>query len=147
MMVKIALIGAAAYGLYQGIKWVQAKGSQHDNDFRKDVLHDAAEMIAPRIGRSVREVENCLNDEKGAELHGIVARVECVMTKLSPSECECKVVAAVIEAENVALLSMTRTVAWDELASQVRHDFIRLAGKPQTYVMFEPSKRPVTEKE
>lgn len=138
MMVEIALVSVAALGLYQGIRWVQAKGTQHDNGFRCSVLSDAAEMVAPRINRSVQEVMRGLQDSVDTSLRGVVARVECVITKQSASECECKVVAAIIEGENAVLLSSTRNVAWEDLASQIRHDFIRLGGGPQTYVMYEP---------
>lgn len=118
--------------------------SADDGDrFAAELIGDLAAHLAHESGGNRQELEAALLARRGAKPTDSgaagIGRVECSITKSSPSRAMVELRVVRTGGAKPTLLTLKRETGWDDLPGEVRSSFIHSAAKEQVFILIEGS--------
>lgn len=140
MLIRLAMIAAGGYWIWKYFKSEKLTNSQN---FRNQILNDAAQWLAAEWGMKTSDVfdylVNFIKDGKTFQELEKLLRIECEVLKTSPSECRItvRILVRTEDSDATKLGSIERHIKWEYLPDDIRTNFIHENSERQIFLVVE----------
>ena len=138
-----AFLGGAAVGVgaFLVYLWFKRANSETDEAFRDGLIGDAADWMASSLEvtreAAITALRGLTDQQVDTPVLEALIRVECEIVKKEPDRCTRTVIVGIRKNGKVIIGKIAKDLAWDELPTHIRENFMREKGDTQCFVLVE----------